>query len=98
MPLVPIDIPSETVIVLKITDFDPTESAPLAADSASLLICMLQGVTILQVEAIPTCGLSKSSDSKPTALSIALEGACSTPSTISDEYFLLFLDMRGIIS
>ena len=35
MPLVPIDMPSETVIVLNITDLDPTESAPLAADSAS---------------------------------------------------------------
>ena len=93
IPFVPIDIPSETVIVLKITAFDPTEFAPSAADSASLSICMLQGVTILHVEAMPTWGLLKSSDSKPTALNMALDGACSTPSTISEEYFLLSFDI-----
>ena len=54
IPLVPIDIPSETVIVLNITALEPTELTPFAADSASLSICILQGVTILHVEAIPT--------------------------------------------
>ena len=46
---------------------------------------------MLQVEAIPTCGFKKSSSSKPTALNIALDGACSTPSTIFEEYFLFLL-------
>ena len=96
IPFVPIEIPSETVIVLKITDFVPAESAPADADSASLSICILQGVTILHVEAIPTCGFSKSCVSNPTALSIALEGACSTPSTISEENFLLSLDIQTL--
>ena len=90
----PIDIPSETVIVLNMTALDPTESAPRAADSASLSICILHGVTILHVEAIPTWGFLKSSDSKPTARNMALEGACSGPSTISDEYFLLSFDIH----
>ena len=54
MPFVPIDMPSETVIVLKITGLEPTEFAPFAAASASLSICILHGVTILQVDAIPT--------------------------------------------
>ena len=76
IPWVPIEIPSETVMVLKITDFDPVLSAPSAAASAKILMCMLHGVTMLQVEAIPTCGLEKSSSSNPTARNIALEGAC----------------------
>jgi hypothetical protein len=54
---------------------------------------MLHGVTMLQVEAIPTCGLEKSSSSNPTARNIALDGACSTPSTITEEYFLLLSDI-----
>ena len=54
IPLVPIDIPSDTVMVLNITALEPALSAPFAAASASLSICILQGVTMLQVEATPT--------------------------------------------
>lgn len=53
-------------------------------------MCMLQGVTILQVEAIPTCGFLKSPSSKPTALSIERLGARSSPSTTGDE------NLRGL--
>ena len=81
-------------MVLKITDFDPVLSAPSAAASANVLMCILHGVTMLQVEAIPICGLEKSSSSNPTARNIALEGACSTPSTIIEECFLLSFDMH----
>ena len=56
-------------------------------------MCILHGVTILHVEAIPTCGLEKSLSSNPTARNIALEGACSTPSTIIEECFLLLSDI-----
>ena len=48
-------------------------------------MCMLQGVTMLQVEAMPICGFLKSASSKPTALSIERLGARSTPSTTCDE-------------
>jgi hypothetical protein len=82
-------------MVLKITALDPVESAPSAAASAKVFMCMLQGVTMLQVEAIPICGLEKSLSSNPTARNIALEGACSTPSTITEEYFLLLSDIIG---
>ena len=48
-------------------------------------MCMLQGVTLLQVEAMPTCGLLKSASPNPTACSIARAGACLTPSTTKRE-------------
>jgi hypothetical protein len=44
---------SEMVMVLKITPLPPAELTPFSASSASLLMCILQGVTIDQVEAIP---------------------------------------------
>ncbi len=50
-------------------------------------MCMLQGVRLLQVEAMPTCGFSKSASTKPTARSIARPGVCLTPSTTRRENF-----------
>ncbi len=85
MPGVPIEMPSETVMVLKVTAFAPAASTPAAASRASSSMCMLQGVRLLQVEAMPTCGLLKSASLKPTACSIARAGACLTPSTTSRE-------------
>ena len=49
-------------------------------------MCMLHGVRLLQVEAMPTCGLLKSASSKPTARSMARLGVCLTPSNTSLEY------------
>ena len=54
IPSEPIEIPSEIVIVLNITAFPPAELTPISASSAKSLICILQGVTIDQVDAIPT--------------------------------------------
>ncbi|MFT5171764.1 MAG: hypothetical protein ACI9BD_001542, partial [Candidatus Marinamargulisbacteria bacterium] len=51
-------------------------------------MCMLQGVTMLQVEATPIWGFLKSSSLNPTALNMAREAARSTPSTIFEEYGL----------
>ena len=73
-------------MVLKGTLLAPASSAPFAAASASSLMCMLQGVTMLQVEAMPTWGLSKSAPVKPTARSMARLGAWATPSTTIEEY------------
>jgi hypothetical protein len=47
---------------------------------------MLQGVTMLQVEAIPIWGRAKSASLNPTARSIARFGDRSAPSTTSREY------------
>ena len=55
------------------------------AASASSLMCILQGVRLLQVDAMPTCDFSKSSSVNPTAYSIDLAAAFSLPSTTSDE-------------
>ena len=85
MPGVPMEMPSDTVMVLKMTLLAPASSAPMAAASASASMCMLHGVTMLHVEAMPTCGLPKSSDAKPTGRSMARLGACSTPSTTMEE-------------
>src|SRR5580698_7489052 len=79
-------IPSETVIVPKMTAFPPAPSAPAAASRASRSMCMLHGVTMLHVEAIPTTGLLKSSSLKPTARSIERLGDRSGPSTTIEEY------------
>ena len=85
MPSVPIEMPSDMVMVLNITALPFALSTPVAAESASLLICILQGVTMLQVEAIPICGFLKSSFLKPTACNIARLGARSIPSTTKEE-------------
>ena len=75
MPGVPIEMPSDTVIVLNKTPFAPAASAPWAASRARPSMCMLHGVTMLQVDAMPICGLLKSSSLKPTARNIARLGA-----------------------
>jgi hypothetical protein len=45
MPSVPIEMPSDTVIVLKMTAFAPAALAPAAARRASSSMCTLHGVT-----------------------------------------------------
>jgi hypothetical protein len=52
-------------------------------------MCILQGVTMLHVEAIPTTGFLKSSSLKPTARSMERLGARSAPSTYIEEYLLI---------
>src|SRR5580658_4373113 len=78
-------IPSETVIVPKMTAFPPAASAAAAASRASWSMCMLHGVTMLQVEAIPTTGLRKSSSPNPTARSMERLKERSGPSTTMEE-------------
>ena len=67
MPSLPMEMPSEMVMVLKMTALAPAASAPAAAWRARPSMWMLQGVTWLQVEAMPTWDFLKSSLSKPTA-------------------------------
>jgi hypothetical protein len=86
MPGVPIEMPSDTVMVPNVVLLPPAASAPFAAASASLSMCMLHGVRLLHVEAMPTCGFLKSRSTNPTARSIARLGVCLTPSNTSFEY------------
>src|SRR5688572_90031 len=85
IPSVPIEIASDTVIVLKITGLAPAPLTPDAACSASPSMCTLHGVTWLHVEQTPTWDLAKSARVKPTACSIARPGARSGPSRTRDE-------------
>ena len=78
-------MPSDTVMVLKITDLAPAASTPAAAALASWSMCMLHGVTWLHVEQTPTCGLAKSARVNPTACSMARPAARDGPSTTADE-------------
>ena len=48
-------MPSETVIVPKIKGIPFAFRTPRAACSAKVLICILHGVTVPHVEAMPTC-------------------------------------------
>ncbi len=74
MPSVPIEIASDTVMVLKITGLAPAPLTPSAAWRASASMCTLHGVTWLHVEQTPTCDFAKSARVKPTACSIARPG------------------------
>src|ERR1700747_2769406 len=65
IPGVPIEIPSDTVIVLKRTLSPPAPSTPAAAALASAPMCTLHGVRLAQVEATPIWGLGKSSSRNP---------------------------------
>jgi hypothetical protein len=67
IPSVPIEMPSEMVMVLKMTALPPAASAPFADSFARRSMWTLHGVTCDQVEAMPMCGLAKSSFWKPTA-------------------------------
>ena len=98
MPSEPIDMPSETVIVLKVTALPRALFTPWATWLASSLMWILQGVTSLQVEAMPICGFLKSLSLKPTARSMARLGARVTPSTTTDECCLVFLSFSIIVA
>ena len=67
MPSVPMEMPSETVMVLKMIALPPAGSPRPRLARANWSMCMLHGVTMLQVEAMPICDFLKSSRAKPTA-------------------------------
>ena len=85
IPSVPIEMPSEMVMVLKMMDLPPASSAPAAASRARRSMCMLHGVTMLQVEAMPIWVFLKSRLVNPSACSMARLGARSGPSTTMAE-------------
>src|SRR5271170_4653918 len=81
MPCVPMEMPSEIVMVLKMSGLLPALATPSAAAMASWSMWALQGVTWLQVDATPICDFSKSPRSNPTACNMARLGARSGAST-----------------
>ena len=69
--VLPIEMASETVMVLKMTALPPAPFTPSAACLARPSMCTLHGVTWLHVEQMPTCDFAKSSRVKPTACNMA---------------------------
>ncbi len=83
IPSVPIEMPSETVIVPKTCGIVPAARSASMARSASGAIPTLQGVRLLWALATPTMGFWKSASPKPTARSIERLGARSSPSVMA---------------
>jgi hypothetical protein len=83
MPSVPMEIPSETVIVPKICGIAPAFFSACSARSASSFNPLLQGVMVEKPLAMPTMGLSKSLSLKPTARNMARLGERCAPWVIA---------------
>ena len=60
IPSVPIEMPSETAMVLNSIGVPPASRMPALTCSASARRCTLQGVTSVQVLATPMSGFSRS--------------------------------------
>ncbi len=88
MPLVPIDIPSDTPTVL---NWYPTKPA-LSTPSLTLLLrssrCILQGFPVYHTDEIPTCASFNLSSFMPVAYSIAWEAPWDFGSVICAEILL----------
>ena len=93
MPCVPIEIPSQTAIVLNSIGVAPAARIPRLTCSARSRRCAVQGMISIQVCATAISGLLRSSSVKPTALSIARAGAREGPSTST-----LLFDLREFLS
>jgi len=83
MPSVPIEMPSETAIVLYSIGVPPAARMPAFTRSAKRRRWKLQGMTSIQVLATPTSGFDKSSSVNPTAFNIARAGARPGPTSSS---------------
>ena len=94
MPSVPIVMPSETAMVLNSIGVPPAARTPSFTDSASLRRWTLQGVTSVQVFAMPTSGRSRSASVKPAPFSIARAGARAIPFLSSSECIGLFVSEK----
>ena len=79
MPSVPMEMPSDTVMVPNICGMAPAFFNARSAFMASSFNPLLQGVIVEKPLATPTMGLSKSSSLKPTARSMARLGERCTP-------------------
>ncbi len=73
MPSVPMDMPSETPMVLNRIPTRSASSTPRFTWSARSPRCMLHGLPSYQHEAMPTWAFSRSSAVRPVANSMACE-------------------------
>ncbi len=84
IPVVPIETPSETEIVLNSSGVPPAARMPSFTYRASTRWLRLHGIVSIHVVATPISGFARSSSVKPTPFSIARAGARSTPSVSSE--------------
>ena len=80
IPVVPIETPSETAIVLNSIGVPPASRIPRLTCGASARWVRLHGIVSIQVVQTPISGFARSASSKPTAFSIARAPARSGPS------------------
>ena len=90
MPSWPIEMPSETAMVMNSIGKPPASRTPTFERLASRSSGMLQGVTSFHDDATATCDLPQSSSVMPMARSIARAGALLGPSVTSR--------LRGLMS
>ena len=97
IPSWPIEIPSDTAMVLNSMGKPPASRTPCLARLARRSSGRLQGVTSFHDDATPTWGLSQSSSVMPTARSMALAGARSAPEVTSCERGFISLIATGYL-
>ena len=73
-------------MVLKMMALPPARFAPASASRASWSMCMLHGVTMLQVEAMPMIGFLKSSCFEADGVKHGAAGRAFGPSSTMLEY------------
>ena len=83
IPSVPIEMPSETAMVLYSMGVPPAALMPAFTRSDKRRRWKLQGMTSIQVLATPMIGRDRSSSVNPTAFNIARAGARSGPASNS---------------
>ena len=95
IPSWPIEIPSDTEMVPNCIGKPPAAITPFFDAFAKRSNERLQGVISFQDEAIPICGLAKSSSFIPTARNIPRAGARSIPSVTKPErgFILLLIEI-----
>lgn len=97
IPLVPMEIPSDTAIVLNRIDLSPafsTESEQILLNSSK---CILHGFPDHQHEPTPTWPLEKSSVLKPVAYNCAREAPWDLDVVITEEYLLCFFNTFRVV-
>ena len=94
MPSVPMEMPSETPMVLKRMATQLAARTPSLTLSPRPLRCMLQGLPSYQTAPMATWGLFRSDGVRPVAMSMAWEAPWLAGWVMRDEYLL---SIRGSI-
>ena len=97
MPLVPMEMPSLTPIVLNRNGTKPAWRTPSFTASESSRRCMLHVLPSYQTEEIPTWGFVRSSSERPTPRSIAWEPPWDLGSVTRELYLFSFISCFVVV-